>query len=173
MVSPGDALARRVSAALAFVGLHDRARDRVSTYSGGMKRRLNLAVALVHEPELVVLDEPTVGVDPQSRNLIFDNIRALRAQGRTIVYTTHYMEEAERLCDRVGIIDRGRLLALGTVAGLVAAHGVRPVLVAEFEAPSGDSQPTIPWPRSTRSPPANASLRSGWSGPTWSRSSST
>ena len=81
----------------------------------------------------MVLDEPTVGVDPQSRHLIFDNIRALRAQGRTIVYTTHYMEEAERLCDRVAIIDGGRLLALGTVGELVLAHGVRPVLVAELQ----------------------------------------
>ena len=129
----GDALALRVAAAIAFVGLEDRARDRVAAYSGGMKRRLNLAVALVHEPELVVLDEPTVGVDPQSRNLIFENIAALRSQGRTIVYTTHYMEEAERLCDRVAIVDGGRLLALGTVGELVSAHGVRPVLVAELE----------------------------------------
>ena len=126
-----DALATRVAAAIAFVGLQDRAKDRVATYSGGMKRRLNLAVALVLEPQLVVLDEPTVGVDPQSRNLIHENIRALRAQGRTIVYTTHYMEEAERLCDRVAIIDRGRLLGLGTVPELILAHGVRPVLVAE------------------------------------------
>jgi ABC-2 type transport system ATP-binding protein len=127
----GAVLAGRTQAALAFVGLEDRAHDRVSTYSGGMKRRLNLAVALVHEPQLVVLDEPTVGVDPQSRNLIFEIICSLRAQGRTIVYTTHYMEEAERLCDRVGIVDRGRLLAVGTVPDLIAAHGVRPVLVAE------------------------------------------
>ena len=127
----GDALAVRVAAAIAFVGLLDRAADRVAIYSGGMKRRLNLAVALVHEPELVVLDEPTVGVDPQSRNLIFDNIRALRSQGRTVVYTTHYMEEAERLCDRVAIIDGGRLLALGTVGELTLAHGLRPVLVVE------------------------------------------
>ena len=81
-----------------------------------MKRRLNLAAALVHDPELILLDEPTVGVDPQSRNAIFDSIEALRAQGRTIIYTTHYMEEAARLCDRVGIIDHGRLLAVDTVA---------------------------------------------------------
>jgi ABC-2 type transport system ATP-binding protein len=127
----GARLAERVSAALAFVGLLDRARDRVGTYSGGMKRRLNLAVALVHDPELILLDEPTVGVDPQSRNLIFDNVRRLRETGKTIVYTTHYMEEAERLCDRVGIVDNGRLLALGTVPELMAAHGGRPVLVAE------------------------------------------
>ena len=127
----GARLAERVKAAIEFVGLADRRRDRVSTYSGGMKRRLNLAVALVHDPELILLDEPTVGVDPQSRNLIFENVRHLREAGKTIVYTTHYIEEAERLCDRVGIIDHGTLLALGTVAELLAAHGGRPVLVAE------------------------------------------
>jgi ABC-2 type transport system ATP-binding protein len=127
----GTRLAERVKGAIEFVGLADRSRDRVSTYSGGMKRRLNLAVALVHDPELILLDEPTVGVDPQSRNLIFENVRHLRDLGKTIVYTTHYMEEAERLCDRVGIIDHGTLLALGTVAELLAAHGGRPVLVAE------------------------------------------
>ena len=93
----GLGLDQRVRAAIEFVGLSDRRRDRVSTYSGGMKRRLNLAVALVHDPELLLLDEPTVGVDPQSRNLIFENVRHLRAAGKTIVYTTHYMEEAERL----------------------------------------------------------------------------
>jgi ABC-2 type transport system ATP-binding protein len=96
-----------------------------------MKRRLNLAVAVVHEPELVVLDEPTVGVDPQSRHLILENIRTLGAAGRTVLYTTHYMEEAERLCDRVGILDHGRLLALDTVPGLLRAHAAKPVLVAE------------------------------------------
>jgi ABC-2 type transport system ATP-binding protein len=105
------------------VGLTERAGDRVSGYSGGMKRRLNLAAAVVHDPEIVLLDEPTVGVDPQSRGLIFDNVLALRARGRTIVYATHYMEEAERLCDRVAIVDHGRLLALDTVDSLVAAHG--------------------------------------------------
>jgi ABC-2 type transport system ATP-binding protein len=127
----GARLADRVAAAIEFVGLTDRRRDRVATYSGGMKRRLNLAVALVHDPELLLLDEPTVGVDPQSRNLIFENVRHLREAGKTIVYTTHYMEEAERLCDRVGIVDNGRLLALGTVPELVAAHGGRPELVAD------------------------------------------
>ena len=123
----------------AFVGLAERGRDLVSTYSGGMKRRLNLAVAVVHEPELVVLDEPTVGVDPQSRNLIFENIRALRDQGRTLVYTTHYMEEAERLCDRVGILDQGRLLALDTVAGLLRAHVGPTVLAVEVEADGAEA----------------------------------
>ena len=129
----GQARRERVDAALAFVGLADRADERVAGYSGGMKRRLNLAAALVHDPEIVLLDEPTVGVDPQSRGLVLENVLALRERGRAIVYTTHYMEEAERLCDRVAIVDHGRLLALGTVGSLVAAHGGRSVLVAETE----------------------------------------
>jgi len=127
----GRKLAERVGWALEFVTLSDRRRDRVKTYSGGMKRRLNLAVAVIHDPPLLLLDEPTVGVDPQSRNAIFENILALRAQGRTVVYTTHYMEEAQRLCDRVGIIDHGRLLALDTVDRLITAHGGRSILIAE------------------------------------------
>jgi len=94
-----------------------------------MKRRLNLAVAIVHEPDLLLLDEPTVGVDPQSRNAILDNVRELQKRGRTIIYTTHYMEEAERLCGRIGIVDHGRLLALGTTAELVKEHG-GPAVVA-------------------------------------------
>jgi ABC-2 type transport system ATP-binding protein len=130
----GRALADRVRWALEFVQLQDRARAFASTYSGGMKRRLNLAAALVHDPELVLLDEPTVGVDPQSRNAIFESIAALRAEGRTIIYTTHYMEEAARLCDRVGIIDHGRLLAVDTVPGLLAAHGGAPTLVVSGSA---------------------------------------
>jgi ABC-2 type transport system ATP-binding protein len=127
----GPALAAAAERALAFVGLTDRGNDRASAYSGGMKRRLNLAAAVLHDPELVLLDEPTVGVDPQSRNAIFDNIAALRARGRTLVYTTHYMEEAERLCDRVAIVDRGRMLACDTVPNLIRQHGGAPVLVAE------------------------------------------
>ncbi|MBL8141922.1 MAG: ABC transporter ATP-binding protein [Acidobacteria bacterium] len=130
----GARLSARVDAVLALVGLTDRRRDRASTYSGGMKRRLNLAAALVHEPRLLLLDEPTVGVDPQSRNAILDQILALRAAGHTIVYTTHYMEEAARLCDRVGIVDHGKLLAVDTVEGLIRAHGGRPVLVAQTDA---------------------------------------
>jgi ABC-2 type transport system ATP-binding protein len=124
----GTVLKQRVDASLAFVGLGDRRRDRVYSYSGGMKRRLNIAAAVLHEPELVLLDEPTVGVDPQSRNAIFDSIEALRAEGRTIVYSTHYMEEAVRLCDRVAIIDAGRVLALDTVSALLRAHGGTPTL---------------------------------------------
>jgi ABC-2 type transport system ATP-binding protein len=127
----GRHLKERIAWALDFVGLANRQRDRVRTYSGGMKRRLNLAVALLHDPEIILLDEPTVGVDPQSRNLIFDNILALKRQGRTLIYTTHYMEEAQRLCDRVAIMDHGCLLALDTVPGLIAAEGRHPRLVVE------------------------------------------
>lgn len=114
---------RRCEAVLEQVGLSDRGNDRVRTYSGGMKRRINLAAALVHDPPLVLLDEPTAGVDPQSRNSILELVRSLRDQGRTVVYTTHYMEEAQRLCDRVAVIDHGRLIALDTVDGLLASHG--------------------------------------------------
>jgi ABC-2 type transport system ATP-binding protein len=127
----GRDLDERVGGALAFVGLSERGGARVATYSGGMKRRLNLAAALVHDPLLVLLDEPTAGVDPQSRNLVFENVLELRHRGRAILYTTHYMEEAARLCDRVAIVDRGRLLAEGTVEDLVARHGGKVVLVAE------------------------------------------
>jgi ABC-2 type transport system ATP-binding protein len=127
----GTRLGERVRWGLDFVGLTDRKNDRVGAYSGGMKRRLNLASALVHDPELILLDEPTVGVDPQSRNQIFENILALKQLGRTLIYTTHYMEEAERLCDRVAIIDKGKLLALGPVPELLATHRAHPILVAQ------------------------------------------
>ncbi len=113
----------RVDRLLDWTGLAPRANDRVGGYSGGMKRRLNLAAALVNDPPLLLLDEPTAGVDPQSRAALFDAVRDLRSQGTTVVYTTHYMEEAERLCDRVAILDQGRLLALGTVDALLDAHG--------------------------------------------------
>ncbi len=111
-------LAAAISGALKLVGLTDRAKSCVKTFSGGMKRRLNLAAALLHDPQLLLLDEPTVGVDPQSRNAIFENISAMRARGKTVLYTTHYMEEVERLCDRVVIMDRGKIVADGTVADL-------------------------------------------------------
>ena len=104
-----------------MVGLADRAKDRIDTYSGGMKRRANIAVGLLHEPRLLILDEPTVGVDPQSRNSILEAVAELGGAGLAVLYTTHYMEEAERLCDRVGVIDPGRLIAEGTRDELVAA----------------------------------------------------
>ncbi|MCI0739863.1 MAG: ABC transporter ATP-binding protein [Gemmataceae bacterium] len=119
----GTRLRQRVDVALNLARLSERKHDRVGTYSGGMKRRLNLACALVHDPAVVFLDEPTVGVDPQSRNFLFETIEELARQGRTILYTTHYMEEAERLCKRVAIIDNGKILALDTVPNLVAQHG--------------------------------------------------
>jgi len=110
----GALLEQRIAAALELVGLADRAKDKPETFSGGMKRRLNLACALVHDPDVMLLDEPTVGVDPQSRNAIFANLESLRDRGKALVYTTHYMEEVERLCDRVVIIDHGRVIAAGT-----------------------------------------------------------
>ena len=108
---------------LEFVGLLDRASDAVQKFSGGMKRRVNLAVALMSRPQLLFLDEPTVGVDPQSRNHIFDTILRLRDEGMTVLYTTHYMEEADRLCDSIGVMDHGQLIALDTPAGLKSAIG--------------------------------------------------
>lgn len=108
----GNRLRRRIEGALRVAGLTDRAGDIVDTFSGGMKRRLNLAVALVHKPSILFLDEPTVGVDPQSRNAIFESVEKLRHDGMTVVYTTHYMEEAERLCDRVAIVDHGKVVAI-------------------------------------------------------------
>jgi ABC-2 type transport system ATP-binding protein len=118
----GPALEHATTVALELVGLADRARDRVATYSGGMKRRLNLAAGLLHDPDVLLLDEPTVGVDPQSRNAIFDNLQALKARGKALLYTTHYMEEAERLADRIVIIDHGRVIADDTLDGLYRAH---------------------------------------------------
>jgi ABC-2 type transport system ATP-binding protein len=114
----GRQLAERALDALELVGLAARRRDRVKEFSGGMKRRLNIAGALLHDPEFILLDEPTVGVDPQSRNAIFENLEQLKRRGKTLVYTTHYMEEAERLCDRIVIIDHGKVIANDSVHGL-------------------------------------------------------
>jgi len=131
-------LRERIEMALEFSGLAARRKDRVHTYSSGMQRRLNLVCGILHDPPVILLDEPTVGVDPQSRNLIFDNIEALKRLGRTIVYTTHYMEEAQRLCDRVAIIDQGKILALDTVSSLLREYGGTPTVEVEFAArPSG------------------------------------
>lgn len=127
----GIQLRDRTGKVLDLVGLEPRRKDRVKTYSGGMKRRLNLAAALIHDPLLLLLDEPTAGVDPQSRNNILELVGALAREGRTIVYTTHYMEEAQRLCNRVAIMDKGRVLGLGTVDELIAAHGGKTVVTIE------------------------------------------
>ncbi len=136
----GAELKERVDWALDFSGLADRSRDRVSKYSGGMKRRLNIAVALIHQPSVLLLDEPTVGVDPQSRNHIFESILNLKAQGLTVIYTTHYMEEVQRLCDRVAIMDRGKILALDTVEGLLSQFGGSSVVEGELDGEFADNQ---------------------------------
>jgi ABC-2 type transport system ATP-binding protein len=115
----GVALQQRVEEVLAAVALSDRANERASNFSGGMKRRLNLGAALIHEPRLLLLDEPTTGVDPQSRNRIFEEVRRLNAAGMTVVYTSHYMEEVQALCPRIGIIDHGKLIALGALPELL------------------------------------------------------
>jgi len=121
----GTDLKARIDRMLEVVGLTERAGERVEHYSGGMKRRLNIAAGLLHEPKVLVLDEPTAGVDPQSRNAILENVADLAKAGMAVLYTTHYMEEAERLCDRVGIIDEGKIIAEGTRRELVAKVGQR------------------------------------------------
>ena len=113
----------RVAEVLDVVGLAERGDELARTYSGGMKRRLNIGIGLLHRPRLLVLDEPTVGVDPQSRNAILESVERLAGEGMAVLYTTHYMEEAERLCDRIGIVDLGELKAEGTRAELVALVG--------------------------------------------------
>jgi ABC-2 type transport system ATP-binding protein len=134
----GD-LAARADWALGVVGLRERRGDVVAAYSGGMKRRLNLAAGLLHRPRLLILDEPTVGVDPQSRRHIFDTIRALRDDGLTVLYTSHYMEEVAELCDRVAVLDGGELVAQGTLPELLARNGAAPQLELEL---TGD-EPTL------------------------------
>jgi ABC-2 type transport system ATP-binding protein len=116
---PRGPLRRRAAEVLEMVGLADRAKDRPDTFSGGMKRRLNIACALMHDPDVLLLDEPTAGVDPQSRNAIFENLEALKRAGKSLVYTTHYMEEVERLADHIVIIDHGSVVAAGSLADLM------------------------------------------------------
>ena len=134
----GKHLRERVDAMLAMVELTDRADEAVKTYSGGMKRRVNIAAGLLHEPEILFLDEPTVGVDPQSRNAIFEAVEELNRAGMTVIYTTHYMEEAQRLCQRVAIIDEGQIIALDTPQALIRSLGGG-ILVLGLEDPGADS----------------------------------
>jgi ABC-2 type transport system ATP-binding protein len=128
----GQALKNRIAEVLEQVSLADRAKEPVSRYSGGMKRRLNIAVGLLHKPRLVFMDEPTVGIDPQSRRSILDMVKDLRDEGMTVLYTTHYMEEAAELSDRVGIIDHGKLIALGTQKELTRLVGEQEALRLHF-----------------------------------------
>lgn len=115
----GEALKSNVAEMLKFVGLTDRAKDRPGTFSGGMQRRLNIACALVHKPKLVIMDEPTVGIDPQSRNHILEAIKKLNQSGTTVIYTSHYMEEVEAICDRIIIMDTGKVIAEGSIEALL------------------------------------------------------
>lgn len=110
----GSELKRRVDEALEFAGLLDRKHAKPKTFSGGMKRRLNIACSIIHQPEVIIMDEPTVGIDPQSRNHILESVKKLNKQGTTVIYTSHYMEEVSAICNRIGIMDHGRLIAVGT-----------------------------------------------------------
>lgn len=125
-------LKARIDDTIGLLGLTDRKNDKVKTYSGGMKRRINIASALLHEPNILFMDEPTLGIDPQSRNLIFEVVEKLHKEGMTIVYTTHYMEEAERLCDRVGIIDNGEIIAQGTLDELRTLGSMKEAVEISF-----------------------------------------
>ena len=131
----GAELETRLGEVLEHIGLADRARDLPRTFSGGMKRRLNFGCGIVHKPQVLLLDEPSVGVDPQSRQRLFDMVEAERDAGACVLYTTHYMEEAERLCDMLAIIDRGKLIAQGTVNELKSQLGARDVLQLNGEFP--------------------------------------
>jgi ABC-2 type transport system ATP-binding protein len=121
----GAELTKRVDEVLELIGLADRQKDRVDKYSGGMKRRVNIGAALLHKPRILFLDEPTVGIDPQSRRAILDGVKDLNTGGMTVLYTTHYMEEAQELSDRIGIMDRGKMIAVGTQPELVQMVGER------------------------------------------------
>jgi ABC-2 type transport system ATP-binding protein len=132
----GAALGQRCDQVLALVGLGERARDKPATFSGGMKRRLNIAAALMHDPQLLILDEPTAGVDPQSRNAIFDTLEQLKRMGRSLIYTSHYMEEVERLADHIVIIDHGKLLADESPAALHRRLPAQAALRVELAAPA-------------------------------------
>ncbi|MDP4172206.1 MAG: ABC transporter ATP-binding protein, partial [Bacillota bacterium] len=139
----GKLLKKRIAEVLEQVGLTERAHDAIHTYSGGMKRRINIAAALLHEPRLVILDEPTVGIDPQSRNHIFDIIKQLRSEGVTIIYSTHYMEEVEALCDDIAIIDNGKVIVQGNLDELLGRYATKAVYVELLEGQSPPSVPSI------------------------------
>ncbi len=137
----GKALRKRVDDVLDMTGLRERAKDRVETYSGGMQRRINIGVGLLHEPKVIYMDEPTVGIDPQSRRNILDTVKSLNEQGMTVLYTTHYMEEAQELSDRIGIIDHGEMIALGTQRELTELVGEQDVV--EMHIAEETSRPEV------------------------------
>jgi ABC-2 type transport system ATP-binding protein len=137
----GDELKKRMGEVLEQVGLADRAKDPIASFSGGMKRRINIAAALLHKPKLIIMDEPTVGIDPQSRNHIFEMIRALKREGVTVLYSTHYMEEVEALCDHLAIIDHGNVIAEGELNEVLDRFGTQAVYL---ELAEGEQPPALP-----------------------------
>lgn len=139
----GKTLQKRADEVLDFIGLKDRAKDKVEQYSGGMKRRVNIGVGLMHRPKMVFLDEPTVGIDPQSRRNILDAVKNLNAEGMTVLYTTHYMEEAQELSNRVGIIDHGQIIALGTIGQLTQQVGEKDRLIFSLSSLNPEVLPAL------------------------------
>ncbi|WP_415579234.1 ATP-binding cassette domain-containing protein [Hydrogenibacillus schlegelii] len=139
----GKALRRRVEEVLEIINLTDRARERVGRYSGGMKRRINIGAALLHRPEILFMDEPTVGIDPQSRRLILDTIKDLNREGLTILYTSHYMEEVDFLCDRIYIMDHGKIIADGTKEELIARISNEETIELDFERNGKEFLPAL------------------------------
>ncbi|QNO15564.1 ABC transporter ATP-binding protein [Alkalicella caledoniensis] len=139
----GKELDEKIDQALEFTGLKDRQKEVASKFSGGMKRRLNIACAIVHQPQIIIMDEPTVGIDPQSRNHILDSVRELNRRGATIIYTSHYMEEVEAVCSRVGIIDHGKLIACGTKEQLKEQIGTEKKILIELKKLNEDVIPEI------------------------------
>jgi ABC-2 type transport system ATP-binding protein len=135
----GKALEKSVEEVLEIIGLSDRAKDKVETFSGGMKRRVNIGAAILHRPELLIMDEPTVGIDPQSRNHILETVKRLNGEGMTIIYTSHYMEEVEYLCERIGIIDHGELIASGTLMELRETIGDRSRINLALDSSTNDT----------------------------------
>lgn len=131
----GKRINSKIENLLKLIGLSDRKNDKIKTYSGGMKRRINIAAALLHDPKILFMDEPTVGIDPQSRNLIFEVIQKLHNEGLTMIYTTHYMEEAERLCNRIGIIDEGRIVAEGSLNELKNSSSIKEEIHLRYSNP--------------------------------------
>jgi ABC-2 type transport system ATP-binding protein len=136
---PSEALPRRIDEILATVELAERAGNRIDTFSGGMKRRVNIAAGLLHRPDVLFLDEPTVGIDPQTRRSILDLVKDLNARGLSVLYTTHYLEEAEFLCDRIGIMDEGKMIAIGTRGELTAGIGMSEVITIAGDGLGGDA----------------------------------
>ncbi|HVO43121.1 MAG TPA: ABC transporter ATP-binding protein [Aggregatilineales bacterium] len=139
----GAELAKRADEVMDFIGLKDRQHDKVQSYSGGMKRRVNIGVGLLHRPKLVFMDEPTVGVDPQSRRKILDAVKMLNQQGLTVLYTTHYMEEAEELSNRVGIIDHGELIAVGKEGELIRHIGAKDTILIKMNGAAAHAQEIV------------------------------